>query len=103
MKSSSCTRDIARLVEHIYDESKSELVRRIETPLGSLSKSQIERGADALRALRFAIARDHQDKIVPLTSQYYTLSRIAWDAGPTSTMSPSTPSRRPTAKKNCSS
>ncbi len=65
--------EIARFVEHIYDETKSELVRRIETPLGSLSKNQIERGADALRELRFAIARDHQDKIVPLTSQYYTL------------------------------
>ena len=48
-------------------------MRRIETPLGSLSKSQIERGADKLRELRFALARDHQDKIVPLTSQYYTL------------------------------
>ena len=65
--------DVARLVEHIYDESKSELVRRIETPLGSLSQGQIERGADVLRELRFAIARGHQDKIVPLTSQYYTL------------------------------
>ena len=48
-------------------------MRRIETPLGSLSRSQIERGADKLRELRFAIARDHQDKVVPLTSQYYTL------------------------------
>ena len=65
--------DIVNFIEHIYDESKSELVRRIETPLGSLSRTQIERGADKLRELRFAIARDHQDKIVPLTSQYYTL------------------------------
>ncbi|MBV9849863.1 MAG: WGR domain-containing protein [Armatimonadetes bacterium] len=65
--------DIVNFVEHIYDESKSELVRRIETPLGSLSKSQIERGADKLRELRFALARDHQDKIVPLTGQYYSL------------------------------
>ena len=65
--------EIAGFIEHIYDESKSELVRRIETPLGSLSKSQIERGADALREIRFALARDHQDKIVPLTSRYYSL------------------------------
>lgn len=65
--------DIAGFVEHIFDESKSELIRRIETPLGSLSKSQIERGADALKEIRFAIARDHQDKIVPLTSRYYSL------------------------------
>jgi predicted DNA-binding WGR domain protein len=65
--------DIVNFVEHIYDESKSELVRRIETPLGSLSKGQIERGADALREIRFALARDHQDKVVPLTSQYYSL------------------------------
>jgi poly [ADP-ribose] polymerase len=65
--------EIAGFIEHIFDESKSELVRRIETPLGSLSKSQIERGADALREIRFAIARDHQDKIVPLTSRYYSL------------------------------
>lgn len=65
--------DIARFIEHIYDETKAELVRRIETPLGSLSKSQIEKGADALRAIRFAIARGHTEKIVPLTSQYYSL------------------------------
>ena len=70
---SSLHGDIVNFVEHIFDESKSELVRRIETPLGSLSKSQIERGADKLRELRFAIARDHRDKVVPLTSQYYTL------------------------------
>lgn len=65
--------EIAQFVEHIYDESKAELVRRIETPLGSLSKAQIERGADALRDLRFAIVRGHQDRIVPLTGQYYSL------------------------------
>ena len=73
VKPSSLAPEIAQFVEHIYDESKSELVRRIETPLGSLSKSQIERGADALREIRFALARDHQDKIVPLTSRYYSL------------------------------
>lgn len=72
-KQSQLHPDVARFVEHIYDETKAELVRRIETPLGSLSKAQIEKGADALRALRFAIARDQQDKIVPLTSQYYSL------------------------------
>ena len=70
---SSLHGDIAHFIEHIYDESKAELVRRIETPLGSLSRSQIERGADALREIRFALARDHQDKIVPLTSRYYSL------------------------------
>ena len=70
---SSLHGDIVNFVEHIFDDSKSELVRRIETPLGSLSKGQIERGADKLRELRFAIARDHQDRVVPLTSQYYTL------------------------------
>lgn len=73
MKPSLLAPEIAQFIEHIYDESKSELVRRIETPLGSLSRSQIERGADALREIRFAIARDHQDKIVPLTSRYYSL------------------------------
>ena len=73
VKPSTLAPEIAQFVEHIYDESKSELVRRIETPLGSLSKSQIERGADALREIRFALARDHQDKIVPLTSRYYSL------------------------------
>ncbi len=73
VKPSALAPEIAGFVEHIYDESKSELVRRIETPLGSLSKSQIERGADALREIRFAIARDHKDKIVPLTSRYYSL------------------------------
>ena len=73
VKPSSLAPEVARFVEHIYDESKSELVRRIETPLGSLSKSQIERGADALREIRFALARDHKDKIVPLTSRYYSL------------------------------
>ena len=73
VKPSTLAHEIAHFIEHIYDESKSELVRRIETPLGSLSKSQIERGADALREIRFAIARDHKDKIVPLTSRYYSL------------------------------
>ena len=73
VKPSALAPEIASFIEHIYDESKSELVRRIETPLGSLSKSQIERGADALREIRFAIARDHPDKIVPLTSRYYSL------------------------------
>lgn len=73
VKPSALAPEIAGFIEHIFDESKSELVRRIETPLGSLSKSQIERGADALREIRFAIARDHKDKIVPLTSRYYTL------------------------------
>lgn len=73
VKPSALAPEIASFIEHIYDESKSELVRRIETPLGSLSKSQIERGADALREIRFALARDHQDKIVPLTSRYYSL------------------------------
>ncbi len=73
VKPSALSPEIAQFIEHIYDESKSELVRRIETPLGSLSKSQIERGADALREIRFAIARDHKDKIVPLTSRYYSL------------------------------
>src|SRR5205823_12264258 len=47
--------------------------RRIETPLGSLSKNQIERGAETLREIRFAIARGHRDCIVPLTDQYYSL------------------------------
>ena len=70
---SSLHGDIVNFIEHIYDESKSELVRRIETPLGSLSKSQIERGADKLREIRFALVRDHQDRIVPLTGQYYSL------------------------------
>ncbi len=65
--------DIARFVEHIYQESKTELARRIETPLGSLSRRQIDKGTEALAAIRFAIARGHQDLIVPLTSQYYTL------------------------------
>ena len=73
VKPSALAPEIAQFVEHIYDESKSELVRRIETPLGSLSQSQIERGADALREIRFALARDHKDKIVPLTSRYYSL------------------------------
>jgi poly [ADP-ribose] polymerase len=73
LQSSTLHPDIARFVEHIYEESKAELVRRIETPLGSLSKNQIERGAEVLCALRFAIARGHRDQIVPLTSQYYTL------------------------------
>ncbi len=65
--------DIARFIEHIYDASKSELVRRIETPLGSLGKAQIERGADTLRALRFAIVRGHSDMVLSLTNQYYSL------------------------------
>jgi poly [ADP-ribose] polymerase len=73
VKESQLHPDITRFIEHIYDESRSELVRRIETPLGSLSKNQIERGADKLRELRFAIARDHQDTLIPLTSQYYSL------------------------------
>ncbi len=73
VKPSSLAPEVAQFVEHIYDESKSELVRRIETPLGSLSKSQIERGADALREIRWALTRDHQDKIVPLTSRYFSL------------------------------
>ena len=73
VKTSSLDAQIADFVEHIYDDSKSELVRRIETPLGSLSKGQIERGADTLREIRFALARDHRDKIVPLTSRYYSL------------------------------
>lgn len=73
VKASSLAPEIAGFVEHIYDETKSELVHRIETPLGSLSKAQIERGADKLREIRFALARDHKDKVVPLTSQYYTL------------------------------
>jgi len=73
VKDSSLPPQVAQFVEHIYDETKSELVRRIETPLGSLSQGQIERGADKLREIRFALARDHQDRVVPLTSQYYSL------------------------------
>ena len=73
LKESGLHPQIAHFVEHIYDESKSELVRRIETPLGSLSKGQIERGADTLREIRFALARDHRDQVVPLTSRYYSL------------------------------
>ena len=73
VKQSALAPDLSRFVEHIYDETKSELVRRIETPLGSLSKAQIERGADKLREIRFALARDHQDKIVSLTSQYFSM------------------------------
>lgn len=73
LKQSALHPDVARFVEHIYDETKAELVRRIETPLGSLSRTQIEKGADALRAIRFAIARGHTNNIVPLTSQYYSL------------------------------
>ncbi len=64
---------IADFVEDIFAQSKSELARRIETPLGSLSQAQIERGAEALRAIRFALARGHQHLLAPLTSQYYTL------------------------------
>ena len=65
--------DLAGFVERIYDATKSELVRRIETPLGSLSSLQIERGQDKLREIRFAIARQRKDKLVSLTGEYYSL------------------------------
>ncbi len=64
---------VARFIDHIYDESKTELVRRIDTPLGALTREQIERGTDKLRALRFAIARGREDRILALSSQYYSL------------------------------
>nr|CAA9251342.1 Poly [ADP-ribose] polymerase-1 [uncultured Armatimonadetes bacterium] len=64
---------VAAFVERIFDESRAELVRRIETPLGALSKEQIERGSDQLRQIRFAIARDHKGRIPALSSQYYSL------------------------------
>ena len=64
---------VARFVEDIYEQSKSELARRIETPLGALSEAQIERGAEALRSLRYALARGRTDSLTALTSQYYTL------------------------------
>ena len=73
VKESELAPEIAQFVDHIYDETKAELVRRIETPLGSLSQNQIERGAEMLRALRFAITRGHTDQVVPLTSRYYSL------------------------------
>ena len=65
--------DVARFVERIYDAGKSELARRIETPLGSLSRTQIERGQDKLREIRFAIARRRSDMLVNLTGEYYSL------------------------------
>ncbi len=65
--------DVARFVDRIYDATKSELVRRIETPLGSLSRTQIERGQDKLREIRFAIARRRSDTLVNLTGEYYSL------------------------------
>lgn len=65
--------DVAGFVERIYDATKSELVRRIETPLGSLSRAQIERGQDKLREIRFAIARQRRDKLVNLTGEYFSL------------------------------
>lgn len=64
---------VAEFVEHIFDESKAELVRRIETPLGALSRGQIERGAEKLKEIRFAIARGHADRVLTLSSQYYSL------------------------------
>lgn len=65
--------ELARFVERIYDATKSELVRRIETPLGSLSSIQIERGEAKLREIRFAIARQRRDRLVGLTSEYFSL------------------------------
>ena len=65
--------ELARFVERIYDSTKSELVRRIETPLGSLSSAQIERGQDKLREIRFAIARQRKERLVGLTGEYFSL------------------------------
>jgi poly [ADP-ribose] polymerase len=65
--------DLARFVERIYDATKSELIRRIETPLGSLTGAQIERGQDKLREIRFAIARQRRDRLVALTGEYFSL------------------------------
>lgn len=65
--------ELARFVSRIYDATKAELVRRIETPLGSLTNAQIERGQDKLREIRFAIARRRQERLVALTSEYFSL------------------------------
>ena len=65
--------ELARFVTRIYDTAKSELVRRIETPLGSLTNAQIERGQDKLREIRFAIARNRRDRLVSLTGDYFSL------------------------------
>ena len=65
--------DLARFVERIYDATKSELVRRIETPLGSLTSAQIERGQDKLREIRFAITRQRRERLVALTGEYFSL------------------------------
>ena len=65
--------DIAAFVERIYDATKSALVSRIETPLGSLTGTQIERGQDKLRELRFAIARQRRDSLARLTGEYFSL------------------------------
>ncbi len=64
---------LAGFVSRIYDATKAELVRRIETPLGSLTNAQIERGQDKLREIRFAIARRRRERLTALTGEYFSL------------------------------
>ena len=65
--------DVACFVERIYDAATSQLIRRIETPPGSLTGAQIECGQDILRAIRFAIAQRRQDRLAVLTDAYSCL------------------------------
>jgi poly [ADP-ribose] polymerase len=64
---------VARFVERVFHDSKAEYLRRIETPLGALSKEQIERGRQKLREIRFAIARKRDGRLPALSSEYYSL------------------------------
>lgn len=65
--------ELTRFVEHIYDTAASELVRRIETPLGGLTDMQIERGEAKLREIRAAIAGQRCERLAVLNGEYFSL------------------------------
>jgi poly [ADP-ribose] polymerase len=71
--SSSLDSRVNILVEQIYEEASKTLSSAIRTPLGSLSESQIEKGAKKLEEIRQAIQNRDLNETTDLSSSYYSL------------------------------
>jgi len=70
---SSLDARVQSLVLQIYEESSKTLESSIQTPLGALSESQINKGYDKLEEIKRERARGNITKLVRLSSDFYSL------------------------------
>jgi poly [ADP-ribose] polymerase len=64
---------IQQFVEQIYEEASQSLTQTIRTPLGAISESQIDKGAEKLEQIRKAILYGDDRLLTRLSSEYYSL------------------------------